>query len=288
MKLCDFRKIFQGFVQVRLGICLGQYAPQARVLAFDGGHGIVDQLAHLQTLGLRLGRHPKDIIGAVLIPVFQDLVPVRRFLDERCAGRVAQACSSAERRVSKASGMYFRKIGSRTTCLYSAASMWARSFELQEPLDGLFEFQARRSSVHKKSSLVGGFLNQRPPGYSFFRSPAVYDCAKLRGVDSNHRPPGYEPDELPLLYPATGVPVCGTSNEPVLYPTQPGASRIEKNLPAVQVHGPADPVVQLPDDQQCPDRIGDTIRYIYTKWNVAILRDGRHGDQACPDHRAIP
>ncbi len=65
-------------------------------------------------------------------------------------------------------------------------------------------FPSPQDIASKYYSLMGAPLNQRPPGCSFSRSPKVYDCAKLRGVDSNHRPPGYEPDELPLLYPATG------------------------------------------------------------------------------------
>ena len=71
---------------------------------------------------------------------------------------------------------------------------------------------------------------------------------KLRGLDSNQRPPGYEPDELPLLYPASEVPF-GTSSERVLYPTQWEASRIEKNLLAVEIHQPANPVIVLADTQ---------------------------------------
>ena len=88
-------------------------------------------------------------------------------------------------------------------------------------------------------------MNQRPPGYSFLGSLAGYDCAQLRGEDSNLRPPGYEPDELPLLYPAAVKLALVTLSEPQLYTTHRGASRIKKNLLAVKVHQPADPIIRL-------------------------------------------
>ena len=86
-----------GLVQVGTGVGFGQDAAQARILPLDGGHRIVNQLAHLRTLGLRLetvpaglGRHPEDVLGGVFVPVFQDLVPSRRFPNVCRAGRVAQ------------------------------------------------------------------------------------------------------------------------------------------------------------------------------------------------------
>ena len=45
---------------------------------------------------------------------------------------------------------------------------------MTETLNGLHGFQAGRSTVHGIFSLNRVLLNQRPPGHSFFRSPAVF------------------------------------------------------------------------------------------------------------------
>ena len=58
------------------GVVLGQHALERRVVALDAGHRVVDELADggLLRLGLqvrpaRLGRHPEDAEGAVLVRV---------------------------------------------------------------------------------------------------------------------------------------------------------------------------------------------------------------------------
>src|SRR5450830_665134 len=61
------------------GACVvfAQHALEARVLALDGHHGVVDELADLGLLGVglqvapaRLARHPEDVVGEVLVAVF--------------------------------------------------------------------------------------------------------------------------------------------------------------------------------------------------------------------------
>ena len=64
-------------VQRGAGVVLGQHALEGRVVAFDGGYGVVHALADrwLLRLGLqvrpaRLGRDPEDVLGAVSVGVF--------------------------------------------------------------------------------------------------------------------------------------------------------------------------------------------------------------------------
>ncbi len=87
------------------GVVLGQHALERRVVALDAGHGVVDELAdgglaglRLQVRPARLGRHPEDALGAVLVGVLG--VGALRLL-----GDAASACCS-----SKASEMYLRKM----------------------------------------------------------------------------------------------------------------------------------------------------------------------------------
>ena len=63
-------------VERRAGVVLGQHALERRVVALDAGHGVVHELADGGLLGLRLevrparlGRHPEDALGAVLVRV---------------------------------------------------------------------------------------------------------------------------------------------------------------------------------------------------------------------------
>ena len=58
------------------GVVLGQHALERRVVALDAGHGVVDELADGRLAGLRLqvrparlGRHPEDALGAVLVGI---------------------------------------------------------------------------------------------------------------------------------------------------------------------------------------------------------------------------
>ena len=58
------------------GVVLGQHALERRVVALDAGHRVVDELAdgglaglRLQVRPARLGRHPEDVLGAVLVGV---------------------------------------------------------------------------------------------------------------------------------------------------------------------------------------------------------------------------
>ena len=59
-------------VDGRAGVVLAQHALEARVLALDRHHGVVDELADLGLLGVglqvapaRLARHPEDVLGGV-------------------------------------------------------------------------------------------------------------------------------------------------------------------------------------------------------------------------------
>ena len=59
------------------GVVLGQHALERRVVTFNAGHGIVDELADRGLPGLRFdvrparfGRHPKDVQRAVFVGVF--------------------------------------------------------------------------------------------------------------------------------------------------------------------------------------------------------------------------
>jgi len=97
-------------------VVLGQHTVERRVVALDRGHRAVYQLADgglaglpLQVRPARLGRHPEDAPGGVLVPVSP------------------HSASTAARRSSKASETYLRKMSPSTTCLYSAASMLPRS-----------------------------------------------------------------------------------------------------------------------------------------------------------------
>src|SRR5665647_1973520 len=59
------------------GVVFAQHALEARILALDRHHGVVDELADLGLLGAglevrpaRLARHPEDVLGEVLVAVF--------------------------------------------------------------------------------------------------------------------------------------------------------------------------------------------------------------------------
>ena len=63
-------------VERRASVVLGQHIPELRVVALDGVHRIVDELADRGLLGLvlqvspaGLGRYPEDVLGAVLVGV---------------------------------------------------------------------------------------------------------------------------------------------------------------------------------------------------------------------------
>ena len=108
-------------VERRAGVVLGQHALERGVVALDGDHGVVDELADGRLLGLglevrpaRLRRHPED-------------VPARYSSGSSGSAPCARSASSLACCSSKASEMYLRKIRPRTTCLYSAASMLLRS-----------------------------------------------------------------------------------------------------------------------------------------------------------------
>ena len=64
-------------VEAGAGVVLGQHALERGVVALDGGHGVVHQLADgglrgagLEVLPARLLGHPEDAGGAVLVGVF--------------------------------------------------------------------------------------------------------------------------------------------------------------------------------------------------------------------------
>jgi hypothetical protein len=65
-------------VEAGAGVVLGQDALEARVVALDGHHGVVHQLADVGLLrvGLQVGlqrarlRHPEDVLGLVFVRVF--------------------------------------------------------------------------------------------------------------------------------------------------------------------------------------------------------------------------
>ena len=66
------------FIEGGPGVVLGQDAFQFLVIAFDGDHGVVQELADLGLLGSALEKgppgllgHPEDVLGAVLIAVFR-------------------------------------------------------------------------------------------------------------------------------------------------------------------------------------------------------------------------
>ncbi len=104
------------------GVVLGQHALERRVVALDGGHRVVDELADGRLLGACLEVRPARLLAA---PRRCSRRGTRRGLRGRRPAssrrRARRACSS------KASEMYLRKIRPRTTCLYSAASMLPRS-----------------------------------------------------------------------------------------------------------------------------------------------------------------
>ena len=65
------------FIKVRAGVFLGQDAFERRVIALDGHHGIIKELADERVLGAALqvrpagfGRHPEDVVGRVFVAVF--------------------------------------------------------------------------------------------------------------------------------------------------------------------------------------------------------------------------
>ena len=72
-------------VQRGAGVVLGQHVLQRRVVTLDGGHCVVDEpvlwwavaLGIWMLLPTRLGRHPEDALGAVLVRVF-GICTVRR------------------------------------------------------------------------------------------------------------------------------------------------------------------------------------------------------------------
>ena len=111
-------------VERRAGVVFGQHAFEARVVALDGDHGVVHDLADGRLLGAVLEMrpagvrgHPEDVFGAVFVGIFG----IRRLRIRLCRRASLAWCSS------KVSEMYLRKIRPRTTCLYSAASMLLRS-----------------------------------------------------------------------------------------------------------------------------------------------------------------
>ncbi len=64
-------------VEARVGVVLGQHALERRVVALDGEHGVVDDLAdgRLPGFGFELGParlfgHPEDVDGPVLVGIF--------------------------------------------------------------------------------------------------------------------------------------------------------------------------------------------------------------------------
>lgn len=63
-------------VERRAGVVLGENTLEGLVLAFEGGHRVVDERADLGALGVLLevvpaglGRHPRDVLGEVLVLV---------------------------------------------------------------------------------------------------------------------------------------------------------------------------------------------------------------------------
>jgi len=65
-------------VQVGAGVILGEHAFERRVVALDGDHGVIQQLADewvfgaaLQISPARFRRHPEDVQRHVLVPVFR-------------------------------------------------------------------------------------------------------------------------------------------------------------------------------------------------------------------------
>ena len=60
------------------------------------------------------------------------------------------------------------------------------SFVLQEASDGLFEFKARRSTVHFEFLRVGGFPEPKNVGQTKYRRPMVYGIVLVAGL-------GFEP-----------------------------------------------------------------------------------------------
>ena len=104
------------------GVVLGQHALERGVVALDGDHGVVDDLADGRLLGVRLA-------GATSgLPCGTQKMLTARY-SSGSSGSAPASCSASSLACcsSKASEMYFRKIRPRTTCLYSAASMLERS-----------------------------------------------------------------------------------------------------------------------------------------------------------------
>src|SRR5690606_25815247 len=122
--------------QLRTAIALVQNPLQLGVLSFDGSECIVDALANIRLLcsgaqrfpACRF-RHPEHVGGGVVVAVFQFCCQVvfAGIREVIFVSRSAKRLSSSARRAEKVSEMYFRKMSPRTRCLYSAASMLARS-----------------------------------------------------------------------------------------------------------------------------------------------------------------
>ena len=73
-----------GLVERRPGVVLGEDTLEYGVLAFDGDHGVIHQLADVRLLGVGferrptcLLRHPEDISGGVLVAVFADIIDAK-------------------------------------------------------------------------------------------------------------------------------------------------------------------------------------------------------------------
>jgi hypothetical protein len=107
-----------GFVERGAGVVLGQHALEGRVVAFDGGHGVVHQLADGGLLGLGFEVRPARLGGT------QKMFSAR--YSSGSSGSAYGSCSRRLRCSSKASEIYLRKIRPSTTCLYSAASIEPR------------------------------------------------------------------------------------------------------------------------------------------------------------------
>jgi hypothetical protein len=76
-------------VESRAGIVLWEDAFEGLVVPLDGGHGVVDKLADLRTLGVFpevvptcLRGNPKDIVSQILIAIFGNAVTCLWFPDE--------------------------------------------------------------------------------------------------------------------------------------------------------------------------------------------------------------
>jgi len=106
----SFFPIPPGVLLIPLALGRRQHALELRVVALDGGHGVVHELPDgrllslvLQVVPARRWRDPEDVLGPVFVRILGS-APLS-------FSAVRRACTS-----SKASEMYLRKIGLRTTC----------------------------------------------------------------------------------------------------------------------------------------------------------------------------